>query len=253
MLQCDKISPGVSGRITVGDDYLVADKAQQMVIALYRPADFDASLSLPKPTAKPLAHRILNSVHRPPYDYGLEANFPGERVFVFALLDQDNSGGLFPSHTDLTGVHPNNPVLLSEIRLFNVFIRLDRPYIRPPLRFEINRTLSISKPVSPQRLVVNLWRVQDVVSQFPKKDATPLSSQSLTSFTEHSPWVVQVKVDHIFEDAIPFVFVDKDGRGGEYPDPGDSYVTWKATPLPLQKAYTQKIDMVLDSTHVSSP
>lgn len=252
-LRCDKISPGVNGRITLEDNYLVSDKAQQIVVAVYRPADFDPEQALPKLQAKPLVHRILNSVHHPPYDYELEANFPGERVYVFAFLDQDNSGGLYPTHTDLSGVHPNNPVLLSEIRLFNVFIRLDRLYLRPPIRFEINRTLQVDKPVTPNRLVVNLWRPQDTESNVPKLGAVPLASQALTTFTNYSPWVIEVKVDHINESVIPFVFVDKDGKGGEHPAPGDTYVTWKTTSLPLQKAYTQKIELVLDSIYTSKP
>ena len=107
-LACEQLSPGVSGRVLLGRSILVAQNAQQIVINLYKPEDFDTDKKLPKPGAQPLATKVLRSVNTPSYDYELEANFPNQKVYAFAFLDQDNSGGITPTHTDVYGTHQNN-------------------------------------------------------------------------------------------------------------------------------------------------
>lgn len=252
--QCGVITPGINGLISLGDGYLVAENAQQMVIAVYKPSDFDTTQMRPKNGAEPLAHKVLNNVNRPPYLYELEVKIPSQRVYVFAFLDQDNSGGLALTHNDLYGVHLKNPVEITDYRIFNVFVRLDKIYNRPPLRFEVNHHFSIPKPTEGNRLFVGLWRPEEIGSNgIPKEGMTPLSYAEMTDFTPYPPWILNVKVDHLTEDAIPFVFVDRDNKGGYTPTENDAYLTWKADPIPLKNPVNNKLEVVLDSTYKTTP
>lgn len=252
--QCGVLTPGVNGLISLGDGYLVAENAQQMVIAVYKPNDFDTTQMRPKNGAEPLAHKILNNVNRPPYLYELEVKIPPQRVYVFAFLDQDNSGGLALTHNDLYGVHRNNPVEITDYRIFNVFVRLDKIYNRPPLQFEVNHHFSIPKPTEGNRLFVGLWRPEEIGSNgIPKEGTTPLSSAEMTEFTPYPPWILRVKVDQLTESAIPFVFVDRDNKGGYTPAENDAYLIWKADPISLKNPINNKLEVVLDSTYKTTP
>lgn len=251
---CGVISPGINGLISIGDGYLVSDDAQQMVVGVYKPEDFDTAQNRPKTGAEPLAYRVLNNVHRPPYNYELEIKIARQRVYVFAFLDQDNSGGFALTHNDLYGVHLKNPIEISDFRLFNVFIRLDKIYNRPPIRFEINHHFSIPKPKEGNRLVVSLWRPEDMGSDgIPLKDKTPLSSKEMTQFTNYPPWIINVKVDHLTEPAIPFVVLDLNNKGGFLPEKDDPYAKWNTDALQLRNPVKQKFEMVLQSTYTPNP
>ncbi len=252
--QCGVLTPGVNGIISLGDGYLVAENAQQMVIAVYKPSDFDTTQMRPKNGVAPLAYKILNNVNRPPYLYELEVKIPPQRVYVFAFLDQDNSGGLALTHNDLYGIHLNNPVEITDFRIFNVFVRLDKIYNRPPLQFEVNHHFSIPKPTKGNRLFVGLWRPEEMGSNgIPQEGMTPLSFAEMTEFTPYPPWILSVKVDHITEDVIPFVFVDRDNKGGNTPKENDTYHTWKSDRIPLKNPVNNKLEVVLDSIYKPTP
>ncbi len=253
LTHCDVISPGISGRVTLGRSHLISQNAQRIVVSLYKPEDFSLALSMPHKGAIPLSQKILHSVNTPPYDYELEANHPGQKAYVFAFLDQDNSGGKVLTHTDLYGSYAKNPVILTQIRQFNVGIELNKIYIRPPLQFEVTRTIQIPKPAAPNRLVVGLWKTEDMSpNNIPKADTKPILFRTLKKFG-YTPWKIEVPADQETASVIPFVFLDLDGKGGLQPEKGDPYATWNGDIISLSKANTTPLSFVLDSLYTSPP
>lgn len=118
--------PGVNGKITLGNEIFPSGKARYIVVSVFASADFNVSLGRPKENAKPLAKVQVTGLSTPPYLYDLKTGSLRGVVYLFAYLDQDDSGGDLPTNGDHYGSY-SQPLNLQGFRV-PVDLALDKLY-----------------------------------------------------------------------------------------------------------------------------
>ncbi len=118
--------PGINGKIALGNEIFPSGKARYIVVSVFASADFNVSLGRPKETAKPLAKVQVTGLSTPPYLYDLKTGSLRGVVYLFAYLDQDDSGGDLPTNGDHYGFY-SQPLNLQGFRV-PVDLVLDKLY-----------------------------------------------------------------------------------------------------------------------------
>lgn len=243
-------NPGVEGKIELGAGLFASSSARRIVIALFKEEDFNIKKEVPVEKAKPLYQTILTSLSTPPYPYHLETRTLTGRVFLFAFLDQDDSGGDLPTPGDLYGTYNNNgnPIDIGVYRLTNITITLDNKFAKPPIEIEI--TLGgVTPSKEAKRMVFGFWRVADVDdSIMPKPKTQPLLYYDKLDPSQDS-WVFKMDVGQRKEHVHPFVFVDEDNSGGLLPTKGDFYGTWDKAPISFEEPPQERIKLILKNVY----
>jgi hypothetical protein len=111
----DSSDPGINGTVRLGQEILI-EQSRQIIVSIFSAEDFNPTQGRPKVGAIPLKSIEIRGLTSPPYLYDLKtANLRGT-VYLFAVLDKNDTGSPLPDRGDAYGSY-SQPLVLQGFRM----------------------------------------------------------------------------------------------------------------------------------------
>jgi hypothetical protein len=242
---------GVSGTIKVGQGKFLGKQATRMVVAVYARKDFDTTRNIPLASATPLAKTEIN-LTSPPYTFSVSTTGIVAEAYVFAFVDQDNSGGDKPNSGDLYGVY-RDAVFLNGYALDSIDIDLTGYYGLPDIEVQV-KMLDGAKPgPKANQLRFGFYKASDIAGNgLPKQGALPVVFYNVVDLKGQSSWTFRISPSQSSEPVIPVAWLNQSGSVGNIAA-GDLYTTWTKGGISLEQPYKEKVLLLLDKTYAAAP